>query len=226
MPLLTSIARATDALILVASISHSGSHTQESESMDMYKSQAKLVLKKLNSRSVAKCSIESGSCVFHYVINSGVIYITLTEKSYPKRLAFLYLDEVCDGFIMELTKDYGDNWIDQINTAARPYQFIKFDKFIQRKQKEYVDPSSRGNSNKLNEDLADIQSIMKKNIQEVLNRGDKLDHVSRVSDSLVSESKKFKWGAKKLSFQALMNQYAPLVAIGVLVLFVFYWKLF
>ena len=67
---------------------------------------------------------------------------------------------------------------------------------------------------------------MKKNIQEVLNRGDKLDHVSRVSDSLVSESKKFKWGAKKLSFQALMNQYAPLVAIGVLVLFVFYWKLF
>ena len=60
--------------------------------------------------------------------------------------------------------------------AARPYQFIKFDKFIQKKVKEFVDPSSRSNATKLNSDLADIQSIMKKNIQEVLNRGEKLDH--------------------------------------------------
>jgi hypothetical protein len=39
---------------------------------------------------------------------------------------------------------------------------------------------------------------MKKNIQEVLNRGEKLDHVSQVSSNLVNESKKFKWGAKQV----------------------------
>jgi len=38
-----------------------------------------------------------------------------------------------------------------------------------------MDPTSRKNTSKLNDDLADISSIMKKNIQEVLNRGEKLD---------------------------------------------------
>ena len=47
-----------------------------------------------------------------------------------------------------------------------------------------------------------------------------------MSDNLVADSKKFKWGAKKLSFQALLNQYGPLAAIGLFVLFVFYWKFF
>ena len=148
-------------------------------------------------------------------------------RSYPKRLAFLYLQEISDGFIEELTNDYGaDRWREKIQTAARPYQFIKFDKYIQKKVKEFVDPSSRSNSTKLNEDLADIQSIMKKNIQEVLNRGEKLDHVSNMSSQLVEDSKKFKWGAKQLSFQALLNQYGPVAAIGVFVLFVIYWKVF
>jgi len=205
MPLLTSIARLSDALILVASVSHSLTPIPSS-SLDMYKSQAKLILRRLNASTVKKCSIESGSCIFHYVITNGVIYLTLCDASYPKRLAFLYLEEISDGFVMELTRDHGDQWNDKIQTAARPYQFIKFDKFIQRKQREFMDVNSRNVKGKLEEDLSEIQSIMKKNIQEVLNRGDKLDHVSRVSSNLVNESKKFKWGAKKVrSEERCMN---------------------
>mmetsp|Transcript_15039 Transcript_15039/g.28005 ORF Transcript_15039/g.28005 Transcript_15039/m.28005 type:complete len:228 (+) Transcript_15039:76-759(+) len=227
MPLLTFVARATDSLLLVASFVHSTATRVDGESLDMFKSQGKNLLKTLNNRSVAKCSVESGSCCFHYLISDGIIYLTLSERSYPKRLAFLYLQEISDGFIEELTNDYGaDRWREKIQTAARPYQFIKFDKYIQKKVKEFVDPSSRSNSTKLNEDLADIQSIMKKNIQEVLNRGEKLDHVSNMSSQLVEDSKKFKWGAKQLSFQALLNQYGPVAAIGVFVLFVIYWKVF
>jgi len=50
--------------------------------------------------------------------------------------------------------------------------------------------------------------------------------VSQVSSNLVNESKKFKWGAKQLSFQAMLNQYGPIAAIGLFFLFVLYWKLF
>ncbi|GMI22028.1 hypothetical protein TeGR_g14773, partial [Tetraparma gracilis] len=224
MPILTFVARASDSLLLVASFEHSTSSTMQPDSLDMFKSQAKQVLKTLSSRSMAKCSIESGGSFFHYMITDGVIYLTLSERSYPKRLAFLYLDEIHQGFVQELERDHGAQWRDKVATAARPYQFIKFDKFIQRKHKEYVDPSSRSNASKLSSDLADIQSIMKKNIQEVLDRGEKLDDISQSSAGLVSDSKKFKWGARKLSFQALLNQYGPLAAIGLFVLFVVYWK--
>ena len=39
-------------------------------------------------------SIDSGSFTFHYMIQLGICYLTLCDKGYPKRLAFLYLDEV------------------------------------------------------------------------------------------------------------------------------------
>ena len=52
---------------------------------------------------------------------------------------------------------------------------IETDKFIQKKRKEYADPNSSQNMHRLNDDLADIHNIMRKNIQEVLNRGERVE---------------------------------------------------
>ena len=41
----------------------------------------------------------------------------------------------------------------------------------------------------MNEELAEVQTIMTRNIQEVLVHGERLDNVSRMSSSLVAESK-------------------------------------
>ncbi len=65
----------------------------------------------------------------------------------------------------DLEQRYGSEGRTKVETAARPYAFIAFDKVIQRKRKEFMDPTSRSNIARVNEDLADIQSIMKKNIQ-------------------------------------------------------------
>ena len=178
--------------------------------------------------SSQRMSIDTtGNLVFHYLVRDTLCFLTLTEQSYPKRLAFLYLEEIADAFLESLANDHGDpGWRDAISRTARPYAFIKFDMIIQRKRRDFVDPTSRQNTTKLNEDLADIQSIMRKNINEVLNRGEKLENVSNISNSLVSESKKFKWGAKKLSWQAMLNQYGPIAAAGVFVIFVLYMKFF
>jgi len=221
-PLLTYAARISDGLPLVASFSRS------SENLDQFKNEARQIFRNLNgSKSAAKMSIEtSSSKIFHYVMKENVCYLTLTEQSYPKRLIFLYLEEVADSFVDHLSQEHGDSWRDMIQTAARPYAFIQFDPVLQRKQREFIDPKSRKNETKLNQDLSDIHSIMRQNIEQVLDRGEKLENVSQISNSLVSESKKFKWGAKKLTWQAMINQYAPIVAITTFVIFVLYIKFF
>jgi vesicle transport protein SEC22 len=56
------IARVTDGLVLVASMEHHGSGN--AGRMDDWKNQAKQILKRLNSRSAAKMSIESAPFVF------------------------------------------------------------------------------------------------------------------------------------------------------------------
>eukprot|EP00558_Chaetoceros_sp_UNC1202_P003934 CAMPEP_0197242214 /NCGR_PEP_ID=MMETSP1429-20130617/8031_1 /TAXON_ID=49237 /ORGANISM="Chaetoceros sp., Strain UNC1202" /LENGTH=239 /DNA_ID=CAMNT_0042702197 /DNA_START=70 /DNA_END=789 /DNA_ORIENTATION=+ len=236
-PLITFVARLSDGLPLVASFS------QSHENLEIQKQQAKEILRNLNSngRSVAKMSIEtSQSKVFHYLIQQNTVYLTLTEQSYPKRLAFLYLEEIADVFLEYLhnqlsssSKNNNNNNNNNMNdvhqlidTTARPYAFIQADPIIQRKQREFIDPKSTSNSNKLNQDLSDIHSIMRQNISQVLDRGEKLENVSQISSNLIDESKKFKWGAKKLNWWAKVNAYAPMAAMGLFVVVVLYIKFF
>ena len=67
---------------------------------------------------------------------------------------------------------------------------------------------------------------MRKNIDEILNRGEKLDRVSNISDELRNKSKDFKWGTKKLTWQAKLQQYGPMAIGGFIILAVLYIKIF
>ena len=115
-------------------------------------------------------------------------------------------------------------WRQEIDATDRPYRFINYDPLIQRKQKEFQD--ERQQRSKLNDDLSEIQSIMKKNINDILDRGEKLDNVQNISAELMSKSNNFKWGTRKLTLQARIQQYLPMI-IGVLITgFIIYVKFF
>lgn len=43
-----------------------------------------------------------------YFTEGGICYMTLTEKEYPKKLAFMYLEEMRNGFESELESQYGE----------------------------------------------------------------------------------------------------------------------
>jgi len=218
MPLLTFVARVTDGLLLVTSeLYNPMTHSESQEALDVYKAQARQIFKKLNPRSVSKCSIDSGAYTFHYVIEHDVCYLTLCDKGYPKRLAFLYLDEIHNEFVEFLTamekkkaSDEGrqpQHWHRLIDTVARAYTYIKFDRIIKKKGKEYANPNTRSNSTRLNEDLADIHGIMMKNINEVLKRGEGLDAMADMTAGLKHDARSFRTGAKKVHLMAQWQQY-------------------
>ena len=149
--------------------------------------------------------------------------MTLTDRGYNKRLAFLFLEEISRDFVSYLTMEHGDEWQKVVDTVGRQYAFIKFDQTIQKKRREYSDPNSSANMRRLNDDLASIHNVMRKTIDDVLDRGNKLDDVSEMSKNLANESKQYKWGAKKLSTMALWRQYAPFLAIiGVIILIILF----
>ena len=57
--------------------------------------------------------------VFHTLVDEyGVCYLVLTDKGYPKKLAYQYLEELQS----EFSRLYGT----QIESVNRPYAFIKF----------------------------------------------------------------------------------------------------
>eukprot|EP00166_Cyanidium_caldarium_P003220 ctg_3135.g607 len=103
MPKITLISRVTDALPLAASLADD--KDAYANELQEYERQAKRIVKNVcaeRSRSVTGLSssvsgaatVDVGYFVFHYLVAGAVVYLTLAEKAYPRKLAFAFLDEL------------------------------------------------------------------------------------------------------------------------------------
>ena len=73
------------------------------------------------------------------------------------------------------------------------------DTFIQKTKKLYMDTRTQRNLAKLNDDLAEVHSIMSRNIQEVLGQGEKLDSESRACMPLLTSHERAREGSRTVS---------------------------
>ena len=215
MPKMTLLARISDGLPLAASMEDEKDQKVELEG---WKAQAKKIVRQLGTGSPTKLSIESGASFFHYVTAGGVCYLTLTDRGYPKRLAFNYLEE--------LQHEFEVRYSGEVEGASRPYAFIKFDPFIQKTKRLYVDTRTQRNLNKLNEDLADVQKIMTQNIQDVLGRGERLETVVSKSSALRDASGKYAKDARHLNTMAMLRKYGPIAFVLLLVIGCLWFRFF
>ena len=58
------------------------------------------------------------ACLCSYLIVDNVVYLTIAEKSYPRKLAFSYLDE--------LSKEFANSYGSKVDAVRKPYAFVGF----------------------------------------------------------------------------------------------------
>ncbi len=149
------------------------------DSADTCKSQAKAIMKRLSEQgSASRASIDNGNFLFSYLVDSSdnLGLLVMTSSSFPKALIFGFLEELQREFEKYMKATYGEaQWRSQLNTAAQAYAFLGFAKVLARLKREYADPESKSNAARLQGELQDVHNIMRKNIQEVLDRGERLD---------------------------------------------------
>lgn len=212
---LTIIARVADGLPLAASIQED---EQSGRDLQQYQSQAKQLCRKLSAQSPDRCTLEAGDMNFHLIIAQGVCYLALCEASFPKKLAFAYLED--------LHSEFYDQYGKRVPTVTRPYTFIEFDTYIQKTKKSYVDGRARRNLGSINSELKDVQRIMVANIEEVLRRGESLSVLETNASNLSTLSKKYRSDAKYLNTR---STYAKVAAVAVffitLIIYVRFWWL-
>ncbi|XP_039269379.2 vesicle-trafficking protein SEC22b-like [Styela clava] len=215
MVLMTMIARVADGLALAASIQED---EQVGRSLTEYQNQAKLLFRKLNQQSPDRCTIETPPMLFHYLIDKGICYLVLCERSFSKKLAFSYLEELKSEFFVQ----YGN----RVNSVSRPYAFIEFDTYIQKTKKAYTDTRTRRNLTHVASELQDVQRIMVSNIDDVLQRGVALSDLGDKASNLATLSHKYKQDAHFLN---LRSSYAKIAAIIILLviflIYIRYWWL-
>ncbi|XP_055715489.1 vesicle-trafficking protein SEC22b-B [Phlebotomus papatasi] len=211
MAQMTMIARVIDGLPLVGTMQED---EQSGRSVLEYQNQAKMLFRKLGPHSPARCTIETGPYLFHYLIENEVCYLVLCDKMYSKRLAFNYLEDIAQ----EFHKNYGR----KVNSVTRPYAFIEFDVYIQKAKKSLTD--RRRNINTINTQLQDVQRIMVQNIDDVLQRGTVLSELDTKTQNLSMLSQKYKKDATYLNRKSM---YVKAVCGLVLLIFVilYFWVL-
>jgi vesicle transport protein SEC22 len=226
--LFTFIARLTDGMPLFQSVD--ASRNENPKLIEEITLQAKTILTSVDTRTETRSQIEAGSASYCYSIHSDDnlwILVALTDKGYPRRLAFTYLDDVRAAFISEIRAEKAAGMANSsIDLADKPFAFMRFERSLVRIRKEYSDPTTTTNATRLKEELSDIRNIMRKNIAEVLDRGEKLEHVSKISSKLVNESKKFKWGAKKLNALDALQKALPYVVVFLGLAGIIYYRFF
>ncbi|CAG8649537.1 3033_t:CDS:2 [Cetraspora pellucida] len=114
----------------------------------------------MNENSEERCSIESGSYYFHYLIQNGVCYMTICDRSYPRQFAFSYLEELSKEFLMS----YGNEPFE----ALRIYVIYVFGL-------EILTMLTTNAYARLNTELNEVANIMTKNLESVLWRGEGLE---------------------------------------------------
>lgn len=102
-PILTQVARTADALPLVATSTPTHNLTVTNEHQ-----QTATKLMRSITAGTPKQAIQSGNMVFYYMSRDNLCFLTLCEERYPKRMAFLYLEEVADAILQEMIKEFGN----------------------------------------------------------------------------------------------------------------------
>lgn len=210
---MTFIARVADGLPLAASMQED---EQTGRNLLEYQNQAKQLFRRMNQGSPERGSLETGPYLFHYMIDRGVCTLILCEKTFSKRLAFAYIEDINNEFFSQ----YGN----RVDTVSRPYSFIEFDTYIQKGKRSYMDSRARRNLNQLNTELQDVHRIMVQNIDDVLQRGEALSALDDKASSLATMSQKYKKDAHYLNLKSTYMKIAAIIVIIVLLLlFLRYW---
>ncbi|CDR95343.1 vesicle transport protein, putative [Babesia bigemina] len=226
---LTLLCRASDGLPLVeiwedriSPESLDLNSNEVSKVTQSIKINARMICRKLPPNST-KCSIMEGDVCYHYMVEGGICYMTVTSTEYPKKLAFLYLAELCAAFEKELEtqrKSHSPN--DPLRAIAKPYSFMTFDRTIHKIKANFKDPNSSKALHMINNSLNEVTNIMRRNIDEILQRGENLEDIGRMADGLKAETLKFKTSSKLLAQQSLLEKYLVFVIVAVVIIMCYY----
>ena len=194
------------------------------------RNQAQEFLKNMSSKeNLCTVNIDSQSYIMHYKINENVVYLVITNKKYPQKLAFCFLAEIDDGFTEELKNQFGTqsvSYYSKLETIDRANYFIRFEKYIKKKRKEYLNVDDVNNIEKLNREISDVHDIMKENINLIIDRDRNMNSIHKLSESIKDNSGKFEKTAKQTKLKMLLAQYSILISIVAIILLIIIFKFY
>ncbi|XAR71723.1 hypothetical protein NMG60_11018124 [Bertholletia excelsa] len=199
---MTIVGRATDGLPLAKGPRYVN---EEDENFSHYMQQAEFVLQEISrSGSIApsKMTIRIDSNYFNFMVENGVCFITLCDSSYPRKLAFHYLED--------LQKEFEKFDPILISKITKPYSFVRFDRIIGNTRRQYTDTRTQSNLSKLNANRRQELEIITQDMCTIVERRRKLEMLEKglATPRVVSKT----WSAPFLE-QEIALKWTPITLV-------------
>ncbi|CAD2217486.1 vesicle transport protein SEC22 [Angomonas deanei] len=138
-----------------------------------------------------------------------------------------------DAIFAEFTQNNDPN--EYLAESVRPFQFQKFDGVIQRcmskvHQAEMSGGSAVGGNRRqvnpnydvLKQELTDVHLVMRKNLEDLMTRGERLEKINSYSDQLVDQSNKYYKKTVHINRMRLVKMYGPPAVVSLILILCFY----
>ncbi|EGV62267.1 palmitoyltransferase [Yamadazyma tenuis] len=142
------------------------------------------------TQSGQRQSVEEGNYIGHtYARSEGLACVIISDKEYPVRPAYSLINKVLEEYLSLHPKSEWENLEETNNTL----NYAELESYL----KKYQDPTQADSIMRVQQELDETKIVLHKTIENVLQRGEKLDSLVDKSEALSSSSRMFYKQAKK-----------------------------
>ncbi|KAL8617330.1 Vesicle-associated membrane protein [Nucella lapillus] len=172
------------------------------------------ILNKIPQDQNSKLTYSHGSYLFHYVAEDRIVYLCITDDDFERTKAFQFLNEIKRRFQMQ----YGVR-----AQTALPYAMNSEFSRVMSTQVRLASETRQDAVVRVQEEVDELKGIMVRNIDQIADRGERLELLVDKTEDLNAHSVTFKKTSRSLARSMWWKnaKIAVIIAIVVIVLLYF-----
>uniref|UniRef100_D3TLF4 Vesicle-associated membrane protein 7 n=2 Tax=Glossina TaxID=44049 RepID=D3TLF4_GLOMM len=161
-----------------------------------------------------KLTYSHGDYLIHYVCENKLIYMCITDDEFERARAFLFLTDIKQKFI----QTYGL----QVATALAFAMNTEFSKTLANQMNFFSQSREVDAISKVHGQIDELKDIMVKNIDNLRDRGEKLELLVNKTENLSNNAVAFRKASRNLARQMFWKNVRLYVVLGLIVIFIVY----
>lgn len=153
----------------------------------------RVILGKINSTQAGRVSYVYDSYMFHYLVHNGLTFLCMTDKESGDRVRIPY------AFLEDVKTEFSNMYGDRAQNAIAFEMNGEFGPRLEARMKQYNEGGGgTGNIGVVQDKLEAVKGVMVQNIENILERGEKLELLVDKTDQLQTTAFQFQKSSRKL----------------------------
>uniref|UniRef100_A0A182S9L1 Vesicle-associated membrane protein 7 n=1 Tax=Anopheles maculatus TaxID=74869 RepID=A0A182S9L1_9DIPT len=155
-----------------------------------------------------------GNYLIHYICDNRIIYLCITDDKFDRTRAFLYLQDINERFICM----YGLS----VATAITYAMNTEFARTLASQMRAMNEGQQQTEISRVNGEIDELKDIMVKNIENITNRGERLELLVNQTENLRNNSVTFRQTSRNLARTMFWRNVRMYFLVTAILLFVIY----